>query len=63
MDGDDPETWLAYYCFVNRHWPPSKYTQLPYRERVLIAEFIHREVEAREKQAKRLKGHRKGRRR
>lgn len=62
MSGDDPETWLAYYCFVNRGWPPSQFNELPYREKVLVAEFVHREVEAREKEARKMKA-RKGRRR
>ena len=31
---------MAYYCFVNLGWPPSKYADLPYRERVLIAEVL-----------------------
>lgn len=59
MDGDDADTWLAYYCFVNRNWPPSFYLGLPYRERVLISQFVHREVEAREKQIKKAKPRRK----
>ena len=37
----------AYYCFVNHGWPPSKYSALPYRERALIAEFIHKEIKSR----------------
>ena len=40
---------IAYYCFVNLGWPPSKYTALPYRERVLIAEFVAKEVNERKK--------------
>lgn len=52
MDGDDSDTWLAYYCFTNRNWPPSQYDNLPYREKILVAEFVKREVKAREKQAK-----------
>ena len=46
----DPETLAAYYCFVNLGWPPSKYEELPFRERALIAEFIRREIESRKKQ-------------
>ena len=37
----------AYYCFVNLGWPPSKYADLPYRERVLITEFIRKEIKSR----------------
>lgn len=47
MNGGDPETVSAYYCFVNLGWPPSKYASLPYRERVLVSEFIRREIESR----------------
>lgn len=39
---------MAYYCFVNLGWPPSKYLALPYRERALIAEMVAREVKARD---------------
>lgn len=49
MDEGDPETWIAYYCFVNLGWEPSKYEKLPLRERVLIAEFVRREIKARPK--------------
>ena len=45
----DGETLAAYYCFVNLGWPPSKYEALPYRERVLIAQFIHKEIQSRKK--------------
>lgn len=55
MDGDDPDTWLAYYCFTNRNWTPSQYDDLTYREKILVAEFVKREVKAREKQAKKGK--------
>ena len=34
----------AYYCFVNLGWPPSKYEQLPFRERELITQFIRKEI-------------------
>lgn len=30
----------AYYCFTSFGWPPSKYAELPLRERLLIVEFI-----------------------
>lgn len=59
MDGNDSDTWVAYYCFINRNWTPSQYDNLPYREKVLVAEFVSREVKSREKQAKKGK---KGRR-
>lgn len=41
---------VAYYCFVNLGWPPSKYEQLPLRERVLVAQFVHKELKSREKE-------------
>lgn len=40
---------IAYYCFVNLGWPPSKYAALPYRERVLVAQFAKREIDSRPK--------------
>lgn len=40
---------IAYYCFVNLGWPPSKYAKLPYRERVLVAQFVKREIDSRPK--------------
>ena len=33
------ETLVAYYCFVNLGWPPSRYDALPTREKRLVAEF------------------------
>lgn len=30
---------MAYYCFVNLGWPPSKYDGLQEREKLLVAEF------------------------
>ena len=30
---------MAYYCFVNLGWPPSKYDSLQEREKLLVAEF------------------------
>lgn len=50
--GGRPETMVAYYCFVNLGWPPSKYAALPYRERLLIAEFVDREIKSRKKAQK-----------
>lgn len=43
----DSEAEIAYYCFVNLGWPPSKYASLPFRERALIGEMVAREVRAR----------------
>lgn len=34
----------AYYCFVNLGWPPSQYEALPYREKILITQFINKEI-------------------
>ena len=30
---------VAYYCFVNLGWPPSRYDDLPLREKLVVAEF------------------------
>lgn len=37
----------AYYCFVDFGWPPSKYEQLPLRERVLISVFLKKHMKER----------------
>ena len=41
MDGPtwEIDTLVAYYCFVNLGWAPSQYDNLPYREKMLVAEF------------------------
>lgn len=43
----DSEAEVAYYCFINLGWPPSKYANLPFRERALIAEMVARELRSR----------------
>ena len=30
---------MAYYCFVNFGWPPSRYDSLPYGEKLLVTRF------------------------
>lgn len=51
MDGPSPDadTQIAYYCFENWGWPPSKYLALPTRERALVAEFCRRSAQSRRK--------------
>lgn len=44
----DPETKLAYYCWVNRGWTPSQFASLSKREKVLVALFAKQESKARE---------------
>lgn len=41
MDGAgwDTEMLVAYYCFVNLGWAPSRYDALPSREKRLVTEF------------------------
>lgn len=41
MDGAgwDTEMLVAYYCFVNLGWAPSRYDALPSREKQLVTEF------------------------
>ena len=49
----------AYYCFVNLGWPPSKYDDLPYREKVLVTNFCMKSMRDREdaqKKAEQNKG-------
>lgn len=51
MGGDqwEVETLAAYYCFVNLGWPPSKYDGLPFREKLLVTEFVLRSIEQNKK--------------
>lgn len=39
----------AYYMWVNHGWTPSKFNNLPIREKLLIMHFIEKEVKARKK--------------
>ena len=48
-DSPDGEALIAYYCFVNLGWPPSKYEALPYRERLLVAAMVCKEINSRPK--------------
>ena len=67
MEGDDLETWVAYYCFVNRNILPSQFNNLSFREKALITAFVKREAQARDKETKKTRqaghGRRKGGRR
>lgn len=49
MDGGDPDTYAAYYCFVNFGWSPSQYAALSHRERLLVLQFIQKEIASRDK--------------
>lgn len=42
----------AYYCFINFGVLPHEYAELPFTERALIAAFIDKEIESREKKAR-----------
>ena len=33
---------VAYYCFVNLGWPPSKFNNLPFLEKKLVTAFALR---------------------
>ena len=33
------DTLVAYFCFTNLGWSPSRYESLPPREKLLVAEF------------------------
>ena len=40
IDGSwDVDTLVAYFCFTNLGWSPSRYESLPSREKMLVAEF------------------------
>ena len=40
---------VAYYCFVNFGWPPSKYETLQAPERALVKAFALRSMDERKK--------------
>lgn len=42
------DTAICYYCWVNRGWTPSQFNALSRREKLLVAEFVKKEVKARE---------------
>ena len=48
MDGAgwDTEMLVAYYCFVNLGWAPSRYDALPSREKRLVTEFALKSMRA-----------------
>lgn len=48
----DPETIAAYYCFINLGWPPSKFANLDYREKIMIIFFIEQDMKARKERQK-----------
>ena len=33
------DTLVAYFCFTSLGWSPSRYDELPPREKMLVAEF------------------------
>lgn len=49
MDGDDPDTLLAYYMFVNHGWRPRQVADLPLREKILMTRFALKEIHSRPK--------------
>lgn len=58
MDGPawEIDTLVAYYCFTNLGWPPSQYDGLPYREKMLVAEFALKSMHDRKELTDKLKG-------
>ena len=49
MDGDDPDTRLAYYMFVNYGWRPQQVDSLPDREKILMTLMALKEIKDRPK--------------
>ena len=47
--GNDPDTWLAYYMFVNHGRLPSEIVDLPKEERILMLQMALKEIKARKK--------------
>ena len=56
MDGNDPETVMAYYCFINLGRFPHEYMNLSPEERALIAVFIQKDSEDRKRMGAGLNG-------
>ena len=57
MDGAgwDTEMLVAYYCFVNLGWAPSRYDVLPSREKRLVTEFALKRTSAQKEAQDRAK--------
>mgnify|MGYP001094550395 CR=1 FL=1 len=47
MAGDDPDTLLAYYLFVNHGWEPWRVPELSPRRKALVALFALKEIKSR----------------
>ena len=47
---------VAYYCFVNLGWPPSRYDELPPREQALVRMFALRSMDENRKLAEKAGG-------
>lgn len=60
MKEGDGETWFAYYCLHKFHWEPSKFANMPMREKALVIAMIKERVDEEKKQM--AKSKRKARR-
>lgn len=63
MKEGDGETWYAYYALNKFHWEPSKFVNLPFKEKALVIAMIDERIEEEKKQNNRAKasGRRRGR--
>ena len=60
MEGDG-ETWYAYYALNKFHWEPSRFANLPIKEKALVIAMIDERISQEKKDAAKVK--RKGGRR
>ena len=49
MEGDDPDTRLVYYMFVNHGWRPQQVDSLTDREKILMTLMAVKEIRGRPK--------------
>ncbi|MDU2591714.1 MAG: hypothetical protein E7C86_03755 [Paeniclostridium sordellii] len=49
----------AYYCLHKFHWAPSKFANLPLREKALVIEMIDERLKEEKKSQSKIKGGRR----
>lgn len=62
INGDDSESNAAYYCFHKLGWKPSRFNNLPIREKAFVVASIQIKMEAERKKEAELKRRRKRKR-
>lgn len=49
------DTLIAYYCFVNLGWPPSKYNDLPPYEKSMVRVFAMKSMDDNKREIEKMK--------